>query len=83
MELNELMPEREQQIIRTLLNLTDYEKVAERSGFSFALVNNIVNRRSKIIKSNKVVRDELIKRCLERVREYKKLEPQLIKLKQK
>jgi phosphoenolpyruvate synthase/pyruvate phosphate dikinase len=69
----ELITEEEREFFTTLLTVEDYKKVALNSGFSLSTVANIIRRKTRVHKGNRIVLDEL------RAEAEKKI-PDLLKL---
>lgn len=51
------------------LRTTDYERVAEKSGYSFSTVNNILNQRTKVNERTQEVVDAFNEICREALRQ--------------
>lgn len=69
----------EREIYKRFLNLNDYAKIADHTGFSVSTVNNLVNQRQQLNKNTEPVLEALNVACYARMVEITKITVEQIK----
>ena len=74
-----MITEREQKLIREVLNMVDYQMVARETNYSFPTINNIVNRITALNDKNVVCFIALLQRAVSKLKKQQKYQDELQK----
>lgn len=73
MENNQALPELSVFIYNAFLTTKDWETIAEKTGYSWSSVNNVISGRTKVNQRNQAIINEANTLCREKIEEMKAL----------